>query len=448
MVAKFLLSAKYRLFGDETSLSLPPGDIPLSQMDTAVAPLLQDSVNQDDNADKQRRNHWRFFCYFLHLFLVALHIVLLVISTWNHAEHRITLPFDNEALTTGLSSGLQAFYILYTALLVFVTQSLVLSATFSSKKKLTQIHDICSAWSGLGAALSTLWSQTKVASSVWSVVLVTAYFTCVSILHVASSTIMQFQPFNHTIARTVPALATWPGPSVNLSTLNSNAITGDLPFLQNMYGNTTNGLANDILYDIPTQSFVNASVNATMVSANCGLLTNFSVFFGVLPEMSSETQGMQINVSMVDMDPFTLYVTYVPFLNEIRFDSSCDGYPVCNNFMLYLVTAKIETDESVNGIKPLYFNGSYVPMYFVACTLNASTNTATLNPSGSQLKVLNSDKHPTDEAWSTFSPGGDMDLTAIIATAMVSDVQSLFESTYCLPLFSMTMEIWEPISPL
>ncbi|KAF8449297.1 hypothetical protein L210DRAFT_553792 [Boletus edulis BED1] len=85
-------------------------------------------------------------------------------------------------------------------------------------------------------------------------------------------------------------------------------------------------------------------------------------------------------------------------------------------------------------------------MYFVACTLNASTNTATLNPSGSQLKVLDSDKHPTDEAWSTFSPGGDMDLTAIIATAMVSDVQSLFESTYCLPLFSMTMEIWEPIS--
>ncbi|KAF8415830.1 hypothetical protein L210DRAFT_553836 [Boletus edulis BED1] len=87
-------------------------------MDTAVAPLLQDSVNQDDNANKQPRNLWRFFCYFLHLFLVALHIVLLVISALNHAEHRITLPFDNEALTTGLSGGLQVFYIVRHAVTV------------------------------------------------------------------------------------------------------------------------------------------------------------------------------------------------------------------------------------------------------------------------------------------------------------------------------------------
>ncbi|KAF8415829.1 hypothetical protein L210DRAFT_945271, partial [Boletus edulis BED1] len=103
---------------------------------------------------------------------------------------------------------------LYTALLVFVTQSLVLSTTFSSPKKLTQIHDICSAWSGLGAALHTLWSQTKVASSVWPVVLVMLYFVCISVLHVTSSTIIQLQPFNDTVTRTVPAVATWPGPSV------------------------------------------------------------------------------------------------------------------------------------------------------------------------------------------------------------------------------------------
>ncbi|KAF8141902.1 hypothetical protein EV363DRAFT_37740 [Boletus edulis] len=316
MVAKFLPSAKYRLFGDKTSLSPPPDDIPLSQMDTAVAPLLQDSVNQDDNVDKQRRNLWRFFCYFLHLFLIALHIVLLVISACNHAEHRITLPFDNKAFTTGLSVGLQAFYILYTALLVFVTQSLVLSATFSSKKKLTQIHDICSAWSGLGAALSTLWSQTKVASSVLSVVLVAVYFACVSVLHVASSTIMQFQPFNHTITRTVPAVATWPGPSINLSTLDWSTAIGTLPFLRNLYGNTTNGLANNTLYDIPTQSFAKATVNTTMVNAHCGLLTNLSV---VYIDEALWGDSIQINVSMMDIDPFSIFVGVGPLLNEIWF---------------------------------------------------------------------------------------------------------------------------------
>ncbi|KAF8449309.1 hypothetical protein L210DRAFT_3640903 [Boletus edulis BED1] len=451
MVAKFLPSAKYRLFGDKTSLSAPPDDIPLSQMDTAVAPLLQDLVNQDDNVDKQHRNLWRFFCYFLHLFLVALHIVLLVISACNHAEHRITLPFDNKAFTTGLSVGLQAFYILYTTLLVFVTQSLVLSATFSSKKKLTQIHDICSAWSGLGAALSTLWSQTKVASSVWSVVLVAVYFACVSVLHVASSTIMQFQPFNHTITRTVPAVATWPGPSVNLSTLDWTTAIGTLPFLQNLYGNTTNGLANNTLYDIPTQSFAKATVNTTMVNAHCGLLTNLSV---VYIEKILWGDSIQINVSMMDIDPFSISVGAGPLLNEIWFaNPMCDynnsAYPLfCQNSIIYLVTAKIETDGSANGVKPLYFNGSYgdpyhnisVPMYFVACTLNTSTNMATLDRSGSQLNVLDSDEHPTDEAWSNFSPGGDTDLTTTIVTAMNQSGSTDAFSIYCLPV--MMAKIW------
>ncbi|KAF8449306.1 hypothetical protein L210DRAFT_3640901 [Boletus edulis BED1] len=460
MVPRFSPS-KQRLFGGKTSLSPPPDDIPLSQMDMAEAPLLQDPIDQvytstrsDDNTNKQRRYLWRFFCYFLHLFLVALHIVLLVISACNHAEHRITLPFDNKAFTTGLSVGLQAFYILYTTLLVFVTQSLVLSATFSSKKKLTQIHDICSAWSGLGAALSTLWSQTKVASSVWSVVLVAVYFACVSVLHVASSTIMQFQPFNHTITRTVPAVATWPGPSINLSMLDWSTAIGTLPFLRNLYGNTTNGLANNTLYDIPTQSFAKATVNTTMVNAHCGLLTNLSV---ISTPGIGDSFGYGVNVSMTGMDPFTMYIEPTPLLNGIWFDDSiCDHfvYPVCNNFILYLLTAKIEADGSVNGVKPVYFNGSYgparqnisVPMYFVACTLNVSTNTATLDTSGSQFNVFDSDEHPTDEAWSNFSPGGDTDLTATMVTAMSN--QNVLTSAFsvdCLPV--MTVEIWIPTIP-
>ncbi|KAF8119499.1 hypothetical protein EV363DRAFT_1197820 [Boletus edulis] len=233
-------------------------------MDTAATPPLQDSVDQDDNANQQPRDVWRFVCYFLHLFLVALHIVLLLISVLNRAEHQITLPFNEGALTTGLSGGLQAFHILYTPLVVFVMHGLVLSTTFSSPEELTQIHDVCGAWSGLGAALSTLWSQTKASSSVWSVVLVAVYSACVLVLHVASSTMMQFQPFNGTIMGTVSAVATWPDPSVDLSALDWTTATGTLSFLRNLYDNTTNGLANNTLYHIPTQSFVKAMVVTTV----------------------------------------------------------------------------------------------------------------------------------------------------------------------------------------
>ncbi|KAF8440848.1 hypothetical protein L210DRAFT_2117352 [Boletus edulis BED1] len=170
---------------------------------------------------------------------------------------------------------------------------------------------------------------------------------------------------------------------------------------------------------------------------------------------------MRINVSMTGMDPFTMFVVTTPLLNEVRIaNSMCesDGYQVCNNFILYLVTSKIETDESVNhhdGVKPLYVNGSYgpayqnnisVPMYVVACTLNTSTNTATLNPSGSQLNVFDSDEHPTDEAWSNFSPGGDTDLTTTIVTAMNLHEYLAYQSTYCLPI--MSWGIWSQINTL
>jgi hypothetical protein len=194
---------------------------------------------------------------------------------------------------------------LYTALLVFVTQSLVLSAAFSSPKKLTQIHDICGAWGGLGASLSTLWSQTKVTSSVLPVALVTVYFACVSVLHVASSTIMQLQPFNDTLTMMVPAVATWPDSSVNLSSLDWIAPSTLVPFLQTLYGNTTNGLANNTLYDVPTQGFVNAAVNATTLNAHCGLLTNLSID-------AIDVSTWNVSVSMSDVDSFSIRVSYLP----------------------------------------------------------------------------------------------------------------------------------------
>ncbi|KAF8552853.1 hypothetical protein OG21DRAFT_1326343 [Imleria badia] len=417
MVANLLSSAT---FSKRHSSPLQP-DIPLSQMGMTIT--LQDSVDEDDNSDKQRvHDHWPFLCYFLHVFLVSLHIVLLVISASNHPERRITVPFDNEVFTTGL---------------IFVTQTLVLSATFSTSKKLTQIHDICGAWGGFGMALSSLWSQTKVTSSVLSIGLVTAYFACVSVLHVASSTIMQFQPFNDTLTRMVPAVATWPDPSVDLGSLDWMAVTTLVPFLESLYGNTTNGLANNTLYDVPTQSFVNATVNATTLNVQCGLLTNLSI---------GGTDGSTVNVSMSNLDPFSVRVPYPPLLNEIWFspsiDLECSQPQSCANMILYLVSAAIEIDDSVNGV---YLNGTYTPpggtaqnfttpIYFVACSLNATTHMATLDPSRNQFGSA-AGEQPGDVAWSIFSPGGDTNLTFAISSAMVA-ANSLPLSPYCQPIMS------------
>ncbi|KAG1836970.1 hypothetical protein DFJ58DRAFT_157585 [Suillus subalutaceus] len=101
-------------------------------------------------------------CYMLHGALVMIHIMLIVsyIYGW---EHHVTLPFtptNTNFWPVVLSASLQAFYTLYTAVLVFLTQRLAMSRALVHRLKLTTIHDISSAWAGLGSALSNVWKQT------------------------------------------------------------------------------------------------------------------------------------------------------------------------------------------------------------------------------------------------------------------------------------------------
>ena len=123
--ANLLLSAKYGRLIKEYSDSPSQQSIPLSQL--AQAPVLQDQVNQgrpafevvfkevegnaDDDGNRRTRIYWHFLCYFLHAFLVVLHLILLVIAASHHPEHSIVVPGQYaEMWITGLSVGLQAFY--------------------------------------------------------------------------------------------------------------------------------------------------------------------------------------------------------------------------------------------------------------------------------------------------------------------------------------------------
>lgn len=50
-----------------------------------------------------------YWCYILHGLLLVLQIILFAML-WSHPEHKVTVAFDNSALTIGLSAFLQAFY--------------------------------------------------------------------------------------------------------------------------------------------------------------------------------------------------------------------------------------------------------------------------------------------------------------------------------------------------
>ncbi|KAH7904204.1 hypothetical protein BJ138DRAFT_1119628 [Hygrophoropsis aurantiaca] len=217
----------------------------------------------------------RALCYFSHGTIFALHIVVLVVYKFR-AEHRITITTVTVAdiVATVLAVSLQAFYTVYTAVLVFVTQRLALSYIFSRRQKLTSIHDIAEAWIGIGAALFGLWDQIKVKTSMRATIAVTVYLLSISALHITSSSIMQLQTFNATITVPISTTVGWPDESVDLASLAWSSIDPFIPATSQLATLSTAGISNSTIYDLVSRNsgFGEAIVNATTVSASCGLL--------------------------------------------------------------------------------------------------------------------------------------------------------------------------------
>ena len=241
--------------------------------------------------------------------------MVLILLLKHHPEHNVTMTSDNPWVTTALSISLQAFYIvsssllyftvgqslrfllnqLYTAGLVFVTQQLAVSAMIAKWHYLTAVHDISHAWTGIGAAIYALWQQTKIASSIWTILGVATYLACVSILHIASTTIMQFTAFNSTSNISVQSTVTWPNSTVlaNGTWVGANQMVPPSTLLGNM---ETVGLLNNTIYDIvdtTDPALTTAIVNATSLQANCGLLSNLTFSnSGISPMLNFSVDGL------------------------------------------------------------------------------------------------------------------------------------------------------------
>ena len=197
----------------------------------------------------------------------------------------------------------------------------------AKRQKLTAIHDICGAWNGIGAAIHTLWQQTKVVSSPSTILLILTYLSCISGLHIVSSSVLQFEAFNNTIRSVVPSTLAWPFSSVDLTSLDwasASPLIALWPLLP-----TAKGLTGNMLYDVPTSdyAYTGAVVNTTTISAECGLLPNASVgnwnnsldayFVNVsgLGEVALSVAGMDIAPYLSSHLSFILGPNLVSFIN-------------------------------------------------------------------------------------------------------------------------------------
>ncbi|KAJ7614494.1 hypothetical protein FB45DRAFT_1035968 [Roridomyces roridus] len=233
----------------------------------------------------------------LHVALVAIQFLLLI--AWHQEwEHRIVFSVDREPLVAQLVKGiLTTFITLYSAVLVFVTQSLALRHDLHTKQLLTATHDNAVAWSGLGSAVVRLWQQRAIPASSMGVLSALTYLAGISVLHTAFPGVAA--PQSLVVNQSVP-ISTQSLPTFDLSGVNETNrqgfleaagqyAAGSLPFFSFLSPSNTLGLHGATLYDVLEP---NTGAGSVRVSA-----TGFNISCGYIPGTAFNATALSLNVS-------------------------------------------------------------------------------------------------------------------------------------------------------
>lgn len=173
-------------------------------------------------------------------------------------------------------------------------------------QKLTILHDVVNAWSGLGSALRTLWKQSSTTGSLWWTTSITAYLGCAFALQVASSSILQLQAFTTTSNVSVTTLSHWPGRRVDLNRLQWPIISAVVPSLGQFGSSSNAGLHGATLYDTVQAGGAtgNTTVGATTFRTECGLVPNSE--YSYTPKLDSNQFGETIFGSQISGENQTM----------------------------------------------------------------------------------------------------------------------------------------------
>ncbi|KAF7334800.1 hypothetical protein MSAN_02366600 [Mycena sanguinolenta] len=285
-----------------------------------------------------------------------------------HWEHHLTFPIEHQGtVSLWVTVVIQTFGTVYIAILT-----------------LTAIHDVISAWAGLGSALISLWKQASVPASVFGTLNIVGYLCCISILHISIPAMISVEVFNTTLA--IPASTLGIPEYANGSAINSTRNymntfgTNVLPFRGLFDGPQMQGLLNGTLYEVllnTTSAKGTAQVSATGFNISCGYVS--------------------AQISDVDLDPgdggLWLIVDGLPgwlngrdsslFSNALSIYDAYGFGMTDNNNSIYLSTTAVVVDSQGNLGSPLIF-AQQPPGIF--------RNLTNFNLSSSQIQFLKCSK--------------------------------------------------------
>ncbi|KAJ7221113.1 hypothetical protein C8J57DRAFT_1393394 [Mycena rebaudengoi] len=197
----------------------------------------------------------------LHSLIVVTHLILLGISV-KGLEHRVTFSLEKQRIASFLITAISTTIgTVFSASLVFVTQTLSMRRSLQREQTLTETHDNAAAWAGIGSAIFQLWIQKAVPASIIGVFSTFLYLASILVLHI-----------------TTPALFSLETVNVYRPVLDSLAffLPQPLPLLPSVLQGSvpTLGLHNGTIYDvlIPNEGVGNVTVNGTGFNITCGYL--------------------------------------------------------------------------------------------------------------------------------------------------------------------------------
>ncbi|KAG1807955.1 uncharacterized protein BJ212DRAFT_1303162 [Suillus subaureus] len=332
-----------------------------------------------------------------------IHIVLVIFYA-RHWEHNVTFSFtptNNDFWPVVLSASLQAFYTIYTAILLFLTQWLAISRILVRRLKLTAIHDISGAWAGLGSALSSVWQQTDIPASWWTTSAVAIYLANITMLHVTSSTLLQFQTFNTSMTTSVPTTLGWLDDSSYGSFANLGLITSSLPIVNHLTGLASAGLSNTTLYDtLKTDAIAgNATVNATTVTSHCGLIPNVTysanTSTAIVPFGPDSSRVLNASTLWPDQIHIVPWVEYEDPYNEV---TELNGvYLMVSTLLEIEPSVQDEVAVNMTWAIPGVVTPYVIQVYFVQCSLSANTTNGVVDMQTNSLLSSTSISQPSTQ---------------------------------------------------
>ncbi|KAJ7819299.1 hypothetical protein B0H13DRAFT_2682576 [Mycena leptocephala] len=217
-----------------------------------------------------------------------------------------------------------AFGTIYSAVLVFLTQTLSVRRSLQMDQSLTATHDNAAAWSGIGSAVTHIWHQNAVPASTAVVLSTFLYLANALALHITTSSLFAIVPFNSSRTLTVPTQSLpafnslYDAENPDASGEAKSYATESLYFLPTIVANGTTGLSTlglheGALYDVLDVSAVtgNGTVNATAFDISCGFSAEVNVTF-------TEQDGWQGSVNGMEQFslPSTRKIIYLRISNE------------------------------------------------------------------------------------------------------------------------------------